>query len=63
MCISLLSLHGYEVKFPYVTSYRETHNEDVFLSPPKIDCVSQEFNSGKMPYNCKTSFFFFKNSL
>jgi len=33
MCISLLSLHGYEVKFPYVTSYGETHNEDFFLFP------------------------------
>ena len=47
------------MKFPYVTSYGETHDEDFFLSP-KIECVSQEFNSGKMPYNCKRSFFFFK---
>ena len=60
MCISLVSLHGYELKFPYVTSYGETHDEDFFLSPPKIECVSQEFNSGKMPYNCIRSFFFFK---
>ena len=60
MCISLLSLHGYKVKFTYVTSYGETHDEDFFLSPPKIECVSKEFNSGKMPFNCKRSFFFFK---
>ena len=60
MSISFLSLQGYVVKFPYVTSYEETHYEDFFLSPPKIECDSQEFNSVKMPHNCKRSFFFFK---
>ena len=63
MSISFLSLHGYVVKFPYLTSYGETNNQNFFLSPPKIECVSQEFNSVKMPHNCKRSFFFFKKFL
>ena len=62
MCISLLSLHGYEVKFPYVTSYGETHDEDFSLSPPKIECVSQEVNSGKCLTTAKDPFSFLKNS-